>query len=453
MKKTLLFKLPQLIKGLIIIFLMIACKAPKTIQQKVDVNTILVDKPQNNFDSLFKNAHVGISVYDEEKKSFLASYQSYKYFIPASNLKIFTCYAALKYLGDSLIGLNYFEDDSSIQIQGTGDPTFLNTNFNNQPVYHWLKSKSNKKIYLLDTKFNTTAYANGWSWDDYLEPFMAERNSFPMYENTVKFYNSNGLKAVPNYFENKITSSFEASDNSLQFKVNRKIGSNEFVVNPGKNSSQKISFSTEVDNPILHNKQIAKLLSDTLHKTILSKPVFSNSLLNKVYTQAKNEVLKSMMYRSDNFIAEQILLMVSNELFKEMDETKLIQYLLNNDLNELPQLPKWVDGSGLSRYNLITPEDFVFMLNKMKNEFGWQKISNIFPKGNEGTLKNMFINNANQIFAKTGTLSNNFCISGYLKSNAGKEFTFSIMVNNHMQKTAEIKKIIENYLTEIIVNN
>ncbi len=322
----------------------------------------------------------------------------------------------------------------------------MNANFRNQPIYDWLKTRSNKKIYLLNTKFNTTCYAKGWSWDDYLEPYMPERNSFPMYENMVTFSYNNGFRAIPKYFENKISSTFDASNNNFQFNIERKIGSSEFAIIPGKNSKKQITFSTEASNEVLQHRQIAELLSDTLHQKIINTPVFSNALLNKIYSQSKDEVLNSMMVRSDNFIAEQILLMVSNELFREMDESKLVQYLLNNDFSELPQIPKWVDGSGLSRYNLMTPEDFIFILNKMKSEFGWERVSKIFPTSKEGTLRNMFPNNINQIYAKSGTLSNNYCLSGYLIANSGKEFTFSIMVNNHMLKTAEVRKAIEDYL-------
>ncbi len=69
-----------------------------------------------------------------------------------------------------------------------------------------------------------------------------------------------------------------------------------------------------------------------------------------------------------------------------MNDEKIIDTLLKTDLKDLPQKPRWVDGSGLSRYNLFTPKDFVFILNKMKNEFGIERIKIIFPTGGRGTL-------------------------------------------------------------------
>ncbi|MDB5205556.1 MAG: hypothetical protein JWR72_631, partial [Flavisolibacter sp.] len=56
-------------------------------------------------DEALKTAHVGISIYEPATGKYLYNYQGDKYFVPASNIKIPTCYAAMKYLGDSLVGL------------------------------------------------------------------------------------------------------------------------------------------------------------------------------------------------------------------------------------------------------------------------------------------------------------------------------------------------------------
>ena len=56
-----------------------------------------------------QTAHVGISIYEPATNKYWYDYQGDKYFVPASNTKIPTCYAAMKYLGDSLVGLKYDE--------------------------------------------------------------------------------------------------------------------------------------------------------------------------------------------------------------------------------------------------------------------------------------------------------------------------------------------------------
>src|SRR5689334_10953018 len=86
-------------------------------------------------------AHVGITVYEPATNRYWYNYQGDHYFVPASNTKIATCYAAMKYLGDSLIACRYTiadqkNIDSSIKrkypptwkqiaIYPNGDPTFL----------------------------------------------------------------------------------------------------------------------------------------------------------------------------------------------------------------------------------------------------------------------------------------------------------------------------------------
>ena len=152
------------------------------------------------------------------------------------------------------------------------------------------------------------------------------------------------------------------------------------------------------------------------------------------------------MHRSDNFYAEQSLLMVSHERLGVMDDAAIIDTFLANDFKGMPQKPRWVDGSGLSRYNLLTPQDFVFVLDKMKNEFDWKRITTIFASGGNGTLGNYYQNLHGQIFAKTGSLSNNTALSGYLVTHTGKTLIFSILVSNHTLPASSVRGAVETFL-------
>ena len=139
---------------------------------------------------------------------------------------------------------------------------------------------------------------------------------------------------------------------------------------------------------------------------ITPPPIVEKEVLRKyvVHSQPTDSLLKPMMHRSDNFFAEQSLLMVSNEVLGMMSDAKIIDTLLKTDLKDLPQSPRWVDGSGLSRYNLFTPQSFVAILEKMKKEFGMERLKEIFPAGNDGTLRNYYVSDSAFIWAKTGTL-------------------------------------------------
>jgi len=132
-----------------------------------------------------------------------------------------------------------------------------------------------------------------------------------------------------------------------------------------------------------------------------------------------------------------------------MSDERMIDTLLKTDLKDIPQQPKWVDGSGLSRYNLFTPQDFVYLLKKIKDEFDWKRIQNILPTGGEGTLSSYYKSEKGYIFAKTGTLSNNCALSGYLITKKNKVLIFSILVNNYKTGATPIRRSVEGFLQKI----
>ncbi|HEY0041281.1 MAG TPA: D-alanyl-D-alanine carboxypeptidase, partial [Flavisolibacter sp.] len=168
-----------------------------------------------------------------------------------------------------------------------------------------------------------------------------------------------------------------------------------------------------------------------------------------LYSQPTDSLLKPMMHRSDNFFAEQSLLMVSNERLGFMSDEKIIDTILKTDFKDLPQKPRWVDGSGLSRYNLFTPQDFVFILNKMKAEFGMARIKEILPTGGEGTLSSYYKKDSTFIYAKTGTLSGVVALSGFLYTKSGKELIFSVLVNNHQGSATAVRRAVEKFIQGI----
>ncbi|MGZ3881256.1 MAG: D-alanyl-D-alanine carboxypeptidase, partial [Flavisolibacter sp.] len=168
-----------------------------------------------------------------------------------------------------------------------------------------------------------------------------------------------------------------------------------------------------------------------------------------IHSQPSDSLFKPMMHNSDNFFAEQSLLMVSNEVLSIMNDARIIDTLLKTDFKDLPQKPRWVDGSGLSRYNLFMPQDFVFILNKMRTDFGMERMKKILPTGNEGTLEGRFVADSNYIYAKTGTLSGVVSLSGYLYTRKNKLLIFSVLVNNHNASASAVRKAAERFIEGI----
>jgi D-alanyl-D-alanine carboxypeptidase/D-alanyl-D-alanine-endopeptidase (penicillin-binding protein 4) len=158
-----------------------------------------------------------------------------------------------------------------------------------------------------------------------------------------------------------------------------------------------------------------------------------------------------MLLPSDNFMAEQLLLNYSAAAGLTMSTDSVIKYMLQNHLTDLPDKPQWVDGSGLSRQNLFSPADLVKLCEKIYDEVGDEKrLFALLPNGGRsGTLKKAFKADIAFIFAKTGSLSNNYNLTGYLKTEAGKTLIFSFMNNNFLSPIADIKAEVERILTLI----
>lgn len=391
-------------------------------------------------------AHVGISIFEPATNKYLYNYQGDKYFVPASNTKLPTCYAAMKYLGDSLVGLKYKLQDGEYIIQGTGDPTFLNQEYVDQPVFEFLKTLSNKTLAHFSTSnWKEEQWGSGWSWNDYEEYYMAERSPFPVYGNMAAFtFNGKVIKATPAFFDSSIL--YQPGATPEYGYISRVLNKNEFTV-----TKSNVKF-TKHEIPFVTNGYYtaALLLNDTLHST---KPIFQlpgyltvPAGLSVIHSQPTDSVLKPMMHRSDNFFAEQSLLMVSNEMLGVMNDEKIIDTLLKTDFKDLPQKPRWVDGSGLSRYNLFTPQDFVAILNKMKIEFGMDRVKTILATGGEGTISSYYKADSGYIYGKTGTLSGVVAFSGYLYTKKGKLLIFSTLVNNHNNTATEVRRAVEKFL-------
>ena len=404
-----------------------------------------------------KSAHIGISIYEPASNKFWYNYQSDKFFTPASNTKIFSCYAGMKYLDDSLPALRYAESGKDLFIQGTGDPSFLHAAYKYQPVVSFLQH-GKKNIYIVNTNWQDHAWGSGWSWDDYNSSDMVDRSSLPVYGNLIKFVQTQTVEKIEELNDKPQTTiytepeinwklNFNSVTSSKSLYVERNLNENIFTISEGKEKYK------EYHVPFITNgiTSALELLKDTIGKEIKTAEKFpaTNLKFSVIHSQPVDSLFTPMMHRSDNFFAEQSLLMVSNQLLGVMNDEKIIDTLLKKDLKDIPQKPNWADGSGLSRYNLFTPQDFVWILNKMKTEFPWQRITTIFPTGNTGTLTNYYVSDSSFIYAKTGTLSGVVALSGYLITKKNKTLIFSVLVNNHQTTGRTVRHAIEKYLRGI----
>jgi len=92
------------------------------------------------------------------------------------------------------------------------------------------------------------------------------------------------------------------------------------------------------------------------------------------------------------------------------------------------------DGSGLSRYNLVTPEMMASVLTHVYNDDRHRAVfEEALPiAGKDGTLARRMVHTAAEgnARAKTGTLANARTLAGFVKTRDGEPLVFAILANN-----------------------
>lgn len=402
-------------------------------------------------DSSLKQAHIGIAVYDPDAQKYLFLKDADKNFIPASNVKIFSTYVGLKFLGTQLPGILFTENDTALFLKPTGDPTFLHSAFLTQPVATLIK-QSNKKIYIHVQGWDTKKFGPGWSWDDYNDDYMPERSPLPIYGNTVKWHQVKTKKEEPQSPSDTIDT-FIYSDPEIEgrvdfgkpssdgrFKVVRNMSTNDVTLYEGRenNAIVEVPFVTNGIQTAL------QLIRDSLHKELIYMESAPSSAISSNFqplvSRPLDSMLQWMMYHSDNLFAEQTIAMSSLLQTGRTDIDFFLDTLLRTELASMPDKAVWVDGSGLSRYNLFTPRDMIWALERIEKEFSWERVKGIFPTGGKGTLGGPFSSDSARVYAKTGTLSGVTALSGYMITSKNRKLIFSMMINNHRTTASMIRR-------------
>jgi len=389
--------------------------------------------------------NTGFLLYDPVSKKTLFEHNSSQYFTPASNTKILTFYTSLQLLGDSIPGLKYVIHQDSLIFWGTGDPSFLYRNvWNNHRTYGFLKNAP-QQLYYSDSNFQTEHFGPGWAWDDYNFAFSSERTPFPAYGNfySLALMPNDSVKVFPSLFSPYL---IKSKDIRTTNQVVRNKDSNHVIFYPGK---RKLMDTLNV--PFRYNDELlVDLLTDTLKRKVTNVNILQPPDAAILYSIPSDSVYRELMEDSDNFIAEQLLLLCADAVSDTLKTEIAINYSKKNFLFDLPDKPLWRDGSGLSRYNLITPRSIVRVWDKIYAKVPTDRLFKLLATGgSSGTIKNYFKGEQPYIFGKTGTLSNNYSLSGFLVTAKGKTLIFSWMNNNYPTSVTEVRKSMEPVMKSI----
>ena len=385
----------------------------------------------------FKNQMSGLLVYDPATKDTLVNINGSQYFIPASNTKILTLYTALSILPKQMPLVRVLEiGTDTLLISGMGDPTPFHPYFKDSTLLNIIKAY--KHVGIVPGQFLDHPYGPGWAWEDYDSYFSAERSSLPLFGNVLEVVKKDSIILItPAIFKTAVT--IKKKEHTFYRAAHK----NKFYL-PSGDFKNEIPFLTSDSLNLSVLKQMSGL------DFFISKS-FKKEASKLVFSISRDSVLKRMMEVSDNFLAEQLLVNASAYLSDSLSIKPSQKYMLEGPLKNLLQKPRWVDGSGLSRYNLLSPISLVQVLEKLYTEQPNAALLNFFPAGGKsGTLSSWFKGSPQPyIFAKTGSLGNTFCLSGYLKTKRGKTFIFSYMNNHYTKPTTQIKKEMEQVLEAI----
>ncbi len=410
------------------IFLLLqACVAGK--YRKLGRN---LDSRLNN--ELFSNQFTGLWIFDPIRGDTLYRLNSQKYFTPASNTKIFTLFAGLKLLPDNIPSLQYLEKNDTLFIKGMADPSLLHPYFKDSTAIQFIRGFRN--VALCPGILEDTPWGPGWAWEDYDGTYAPERTALPLYGNVVEVFKSDSLRVIPKYFRDSVK--------AISYRYRREKERNLFYFGPDCEDTLYIPFRTDTN-------LTRQLLQRASGHAVLPARTMPEGKRNMLYGIPTDSLYKRMMQESDNFLAEQLLIAASGTLSDTLNGQRAREYILDRYLEDIDQLPVWVDGSGLSRYNLFTPESIGYVLYELFKEVPRERLFSLFAAGGvSGTLEDWYPGRGRPyLFAKTGTLANNHCLSGYLVTRSGKVLIFSFMNNHFRGPSAELKAVMKGVFEEL----
>ena len=359
----------------------------------------------------------GLYLIDAKTGEQLYSQHADKSFTPASVTKVFTLYAALTELPEFVPALRVGYSADTLFISGTGDPSALHPDLQDSTAIDFVSAAST--VIAIPPPFKDEAWGPGWSWEDFDQYYAADRSAMPIYGNILRMWHTGENLAVnPTIFRDSI------SEEPGNFA--RRWNTNFFTRVPELGDTLDIPFRTTTDLEL-------QLWSAATGNTIAKGPWPSSVPLKNLPGISRDSLCQRMMEVSDNFLAEQLMIMVSAQLGDTLGFTLARNHLLETSLKDLPQQPRWVDGSGLSRYNLFTPRTVVYLLKKMYTEIPEARLFNLMAKGGgNGTLQ-AWQNNTQTpyLFGKSGSMGGVQNLCGYLRTPTGRTLIFAFL-NNHI---------------------
>lgn len=447
-------------------------------------------------DSIIKTAFVGVSIRNTETGKIFFEQNANKSFTPASNLKLVTTSAALSILGPDYrfrTKIQYSgmidaagEFKGSLLIRGGGDPTFGSDKMPGATPYQTLIRnlatlitttgiKEFKGKLLIDqSHFEFNPIPNDYTWGDIGNYYGAGSFGFNINENQYALT----LKPGKTVGQGVSVVSILPKDTSCTFI-------NNIVTGPAGSGDKTILYSSPYNSLIYAQGSIPVGTPYTVKGSIPNpSSLFAQLLVEEMKLQGirwsgEIEVLKKSDFDvnavqwitlkeyqsptlkeiaaytnlvSNNLYAECILKEIGFKVkgigSSEIGSTEIKKYMSRIGVDTIGLVLK--DGSGMSPFNSITPNQLTLLLSKQMMDNSLQ--SCIPVAGKEGTVSHICKDTGGNVRVKSGTMSGTACYSGYVRSASGKLYAVSLLVNKHDAKNRSVQRVLEKILIKVYEN-
>lgn len=436
----------------------------------------ITDRPE------LSHARLGVQV-ETLTGEVIYSRQGDRFFLPASNIKLFSTAAVLTELGpdyriptqiygriDPVTGLPI------IRVIGQGDPSFDSDDLTD--LAQQLQDKGVRQISQLlgdESAFVGDPVHPNWEWEDVQAGYGAPVNSLILNGNALGltlFPQAIGQPLAVQWDEPGLATAWQVENQSITVAP----GESEFVAvgrhlaGPILRVSGQLIAGAEpettaiaVANPgetflaafraVLGDQGIAvddvALTSTPLDASavpwanVLSPPlaellIYANRDSNNLYAEALLKQLGLFSGLRGGQDATSVALANARPILAD----------LGVNLDEVVI----VDGSGLSRHNLATPKALVDLLQGMATSpYGEVYRDSLAVAGVSGTLRNRFRGTPiqGQFWGKSGAVSRNFALSGYLAPPNHEPLVVSVVINNIDQRGRVARQLIDEVMAAI----
>jgi D-alanyl-D-alanine carboxypeptidase/D-alanyl-D-alanine-endopeptidase (penicillin-binding protein 4) len=439
-----------------------------------------------------KGAFFSIKLVDCGTGKTIFEYNPELKMIPASIQKVITTGTGFVALGENYTFKTsvYYDEtitadsvlNGNLYVAGGSDPSSGSENFPESTpeiifsrIVYGLKNAGiaviNGKIIIDDSYFDGNHSTSetvhpSWEWEDIGSYYGTGIHGLNFCENsfTVKISSKNRTDVVvsPEYPYSDIVMPEIVSDITIIHKDSlldiapfSSPETNRYVIRGEMPEEKEIELNCALQNPsvafefwlrnYLNNNGIA-----TIYDNVDSVCNNEKFLLMEIESPAYRELAKFTNYVSNNLFADVIFKNISKlktgETLFSKSAKNMIDLLKSLNLNT--QNTRIVDGSGLSRQNLITVEFMCEYLRTIKLHVPDFHLSLPSPGTDKSTLKYFMSSysgksNKERIFLKSGSMTGVLNYAGYVINKNGETMCVAIMTNNFLCKTKDLRPKLE----------